>query len=278
MKRLLICSIAAFALIVGGCKDQSGQSNQNTTSENQTEDQSQDSSDSKSDSLTMVENPGDNWGTVKGMVKLSGSAPRLNPEGVSSTHQQKCDIDSDRTTKQVLKVNKDSKAVKDAVVYIKGLKKGLKSELPPKEVTIDQKGCRFHPNHAIVRKGGTLKVTNGDPTTHNFRYEGLTNSLFKGDKNQGEGAEALSIKMNVLDAVKFGCNVHPWMGGMVRTANHHAYALTGKDGSFSFQVPPGDYTLVVRHYLHPAKKPYTTDITVKEGGTVEKTVEIGLSQ
>lgn len=281
--RKLVCSfVLSFALIVSGCGGSGGDSGQTTTSKDTStqetqKTQKQNQQEQSKLELETVKEAGDNWGTVKGMVKLSGAIPEIDPVPVNSSHQRSCRIDAPKATPNILSVDKDTKAVQDAFVFLKNVETALKPELPSKTLTIDQKGCRFNPNAGLLRKGGTVVVKNSDPTTHNFRYKGVSNPLFKGDRNQSEGADDIRVKMETLDFVKFKCNVHQWMDGMIRTANHHAYKLTSEDGKFSFQVPPGKYTLVVKHFLHSDDSAYEKEITVKEDGTVEQDVELKLS-
>jgi hypothetical protein len=59
------------------------------------------------------------------------------------------------------------------------------------------------------------------------------------------------------------------MGGVIRMADHHAYALTGSDGSFSLgQVAPGEYKVKVHHKSLDGPQEKGT-VTVTEEGKVE---------
>ena len=44
------------------------------------------------------------------------------------------------------------------------------------------------------------------------------------------------------------CNVHSWMHAYIGVVEHPYFAVTGPDGSFTWNnVPPGDYTVSVWH-------------------------------
>lgn len=273
MKKTLIASLAIFGLVVFvGCSD----SSKNQTS--QTEQSRSETADKQSETdsgLTMVDSAGENWATVKGTVLLSGDVPEGTKKPIPSSHQQSCDLPAELHY-QRYDVQKDSNAVKDVVVFLEGVEKSIQSEMPPKQVTIDQKNCQFHPSDTfLLRTGGTAKVLNSDPTLHNFRYKGENSLGMSGNKNQPGNGDPIKVDFGKTDFVSFKCNIHPWMNGMLRTADHHAYALTDKTGKFSFQVPPGTYTLKLRHI--GMKEAQTLEVDVKENKTWEQKITLNPS-
>lgn len=217
--------------------------------------------------LTIVETPGENWGTLKGTVKFEGSAP----DPVTAPRDSKCGIKAGQSLNRI-KVNKEKGIVKNALVYLDGVKKAIKSELPSKNITIDQEKCLFVPNWTyVLRKNGQVTVKNSDPEMHNFRYRG-SSGFTSGNENQPSGAKPIELSMNSSEWVSFVCNMHPWMVGLMRVSEHHAVARTGEDGSFSFDVAPGDYTLVVNH--PEMNKPLKKKVTVPEGETAEANASV----
>ncbi len=263
---VMICS---FALVAcgGGDSGDSGTSSSGGQSTD-TENGGGDSSSQGSEGIKVVEKPASDWGTVSGTIKFKGEAP----DPVKAPRDSKCGLKQGDVLHRI-KVDEEKKIVQNAVVYLDGVKKAIKGKLPPKKITIDQKKCLFKPNWVyIARTEGTITVKNSDPELHNFRYQGSSSFGASGNKNQSPGADPLNIKLNGSEWVDFRCNVHPWMVGLLRTSKHHAVALSGDDGSFSFDVPPGEYTLKVHHpEIEEAK---STKVNVEKGGTTEKTVEL----
>ncbi len=172
-----------------------------------------------------------------------------------------------------IKVDEEDGVVQNALVYVKGVDKALKGERPPETVTIDQEKCIFVPRWTyVLREGGTVTVKNSDPELHNFRYQGSSDFGAQGNENQAPGAKPIDIEMNGPEWVDFRCNVHPWMIGLMRVSEHHAVARTGEDGSFSFEVPSGTYTLVVHH--PELDGPVEQEVDVPEGETVSQDVPV----
>ena len=65
----------------------------------------------------------------------------------------------------------------------------------------------------------------------------------------------------VEPALKFKCDVHPWMGAYLFVLDHPYFGVSRPDGSFSVPgLPPGSYTLIAWH---------------ERLGTQKKQVEVG---
>lgn len=128
-------------------------------------------------------------------------------------------------------------------IYIKSGLEGKKFETPGTPVTIDQKGCWFHPRVIGIQTGQALQVTNSDPVTHNIHPLAQINREW--NHSQAEGDAPLSrrfIRPEIMIRVK--CNVHNWMRAFIGVVDHPYFAVTRSDGSFEIQnVPPGNYTI-----------------------------------
>ncbi len=268
---LIIC-LVSLMLVVAGCGG--GQDNNGNDSgsggpsgsgnESETTNETGKNEDGGS---KMVDEAGDDWVQVSGTVVLKGKAP----ESVDHEPKEECDL-AEGQKKITLKPAEvgENGGLQDVFVWLSPKEgtdfKVLKSALPSSSVTIDQKGCRFHPEYSILYKGGTLTVKNSDKGSHNFNYQGTFL-----DKNLDQSAgQTDKIKDLPSDPqfISFKCDIHAWMDGLLRIADHHAYALTGEDGSFDLnKVPTGDYTLNLRHAsLDEAK---SIDVTVTKDGKVE---------
>lgn len=259
----MMLGLLTFAACGGGEDGSSEQASSSSSETTSTEEEG-----GSSTGLKMVEEPGENWGTLTGSVKFEGSAP----DPVTAPRNSQCGIKKGDPLNRI-KIDEEKGIVQNALVYLDGVKTAIKGELPPKSLTIDQEKCIFRPRWTyLLRKNGVVTVKNSDPELHNFRYRGSSDFGAKGNKNQAPGAKPINIEMNGSEWVNFECNVHPWMIGMMRVSEHHAVARTGDDGSFSFDVEPGDYTLVVNH--PELDDPVTTDVTVPKGDSTEQNVSV----
>ncbi len=269
---LLLVTICSIALIScgGGESGDSGPSGSGGDSGASTENDGASSSENGASEggIQVVEKAGADWGTVSGSIKFAGDAP----DPVLAPRDSKCGIKQGDVLHRI-KIDKEKGIVKNAIVYLEGVKKAIKGELPPKNITIDQEKCLFIPRWVyLARTEGTITVKNSDPELHNFRYEGSSSFGATGNENQAPGAAPIDVKLNGSEWVDFRCNVHPWMVGLMRASEHHAVAISGDDGSFSFDVPPGEYTLKVHH--PEIDDPTSEKISVNKGETTEKNVEI----
>ncbi len=260
----LMLGLLTFAACGGGGED--GSSDQGADSSSETT--SKQTGGGTSSGLEVVDEPGDNWGTLTGQVKFKGSAP----DPVTAPRDSQCGLKKGDPLNRI-KIDKEKGIVQNALVYLEGVETAISGELPPKSLTIDQEKCIFRPRWTyVLRMNGVVTVKNSDPELHNFRYRGTSDFGAQGNKNQSPGAKPIEIEMNGSEWVNFECNVHPWMVGMLRVSEHHAVARSGTDGTFSFDVEPGDYTLVVNH--PSLDNPVKTDVNVPEGDSVEKNVSV----
>lgn len=270
MKRsLLFALLCSVAITIAGCGGGDSGSNGDTgssdsgTESTETTDSSQSSTSSSSG---VVEEAGDNWAELSGSVTLKGEAP--SPK-VQTQNLQACKMHDEKMEVPLAEVG-ENKGVKHVFVWLEpteGSMTKLKPALPSKEVTVDQEGCEFLPDSAILSIGGTLTVKNSDAGSHNFRYAG---EFIDGNITQEKGDEDQITELpQSPQFVTFECNIHPWMGGVIRMADHHANALTGDDGSFNLgSVAPGEYTVNVHHKSLDDPQEKGT-VTVTEKGEVE---------
>ncbi len=147
---------------------------------------------------------------------------------------------------------------------------------------LDQVGCEYEPYVMGVRTGQKIKIKNSDPTLHNIHA--IPNSLQDKATANKEFNLAQPIKDMVSEksfdapevAVKFKCDVHPWMFAYVGVFDHPFYAVTGKDGTFKISgVPNGKYTLEAYHVkTHGPNPGLTQDITVSGDTKADFTIEL----
>jgi hypothetical protein len=114
---------------------------------------------------------------------------------------------------------------------------------PTTPVTIDQKGCQYHPHVLALMTDQSLQVINSDPVAHNIHPVPKDNREW----NQSMPPGAAPIDQDFARpevAIPVKCNIHPWMKMYVAVFGNPYFEVTGKDGSFDIKnVPPGTYTL-----------------------------------
>lgn len=270
MKRqLLFAALCSLAITISGCGGGDSGSNGDTGSTDSGTESTETTGSSQSEttsSPSSVEEPGENWAELSGKVTLKGEVP--SPK-IQSDNLEACKM-HDKKMEVPVAVVGDNKGVKHVFVWLEptnGSITKLKSALPPNEVTIDQKGCQFLPDSAILSVGGKLTVKNSDGGQHNFKYAG---DFIEGNITQEKGAtDEITDLPESPQFVTYECNIHPWMRGVIRMADHHANALTDADGSFNLgHVAPGEYNLKVHHKSLDDPQEKGT-VTVTEDGKVK---------
>jgi plastocyanin len=133
----------------------------------------------------------------------------------------------------------------NAFVYIKSGLEGKSFAVPADPVTIDQKGCWFHPRVLGIQVGQELKVVNSDPVTHNIHPMAQINREWNHSQGAGDPPIARKfLKPEIMVPVK--CNIHSWMHAFIGVLDHPYFAVTNDDGTFEIKnLPPGTYTLAV---------------------------------
>ncbi|MFN3467476.1 MAG: hypothetical protein ACK4WF_07205, partial [Candidatus Brocadiales bacterium] len=135
-------------------------------------------------------------GVISGTVKLSGDAPA--PEELNiDKDPEVCGKHLPRVSEKII-VDKGTKGVKNAVVYLAGVAKGKAfagpnagaaeahghggaGEVPVSsggEYALDQKECNFIPHVQVIPAGGEVELRNGDPLMHNLHSYSMKNSSF----------------------------------------------------------------------------------------------------
>jgi plastocyanin len=178
-------------------------------------------------------------GSISGTVKFKGTAPAPKKLDVSKD-KEVCG----KTPKvdQSLVVNNGNLA--NAVITITDIKKG--KAVAVKKVTLDQKGCEYHPHVLAFPAGSTVEILNPDGILHNVHSYSKVNSPF--NIAQPKFKKTLEQKIEKPEAFEVKCDVHGWMAGwLVATANPYV-AVTDNSGNFKLtDVPAGSYTVEVWH-------------------------------
>jgi plastocyanin len=174
--------------------------------------------------------------SVSGTVTLTGEAPKA----------QKIDMSQDaacKGTNTAETIVAEGGKLANVFVYVKEGLGDRTFDVPKEAVTIDQKGCRYHPHVLGVMAGQTIEIRNDDETTHNIHPTPKDNREW----NESQPPKAAALEKNfareeIMLPVK--CNQHPWMKMYVNVVKTPFYAVTGADGKYDIKgLPPGDYTL-----------------------------------
>jgi plastocyanin len=178
-------------------------------------------------------------GTISGTVKLKGTAPA----------PKKLDVNKDKevcgkTPKMDPSLVVNNGNIANAVVTLTDIKKGKKIEL--KKVTLDQKGCEYHPHVLAFPAGSTVEILNPDGILHNVHSYSKANSPF--NIAQPKFKKTLEQKVEKPEVIEVKCDVHSWMHGWLVAVPNPYFAVTDNSGGFKLtDVPAGSYTVEVWH-------------------------------
>jgi hypothetical protein len=204
--------------------------------------------------------------TVVGIVKFDGAAPKAAK--IDMSQDPNC-----QGTNTAENVVVSDGHLANVFVYIK---EGLGSrtfDVPKDVVTLNQTGCKYHPHVLGVMTSQTIKIINGDPTTHNIHPTPKDNREW----NESQAPKAAPLEKTfareeIMLPVK--CNQHPWMRMYVNAVKSPFYAVTGPDGKFQIKgLPPGDYTVAFVH-----EKLGEQDQKVTLAAKDSKTVDVAFKQ
>jgi len=199
-------------------------------------------------------------GNIEGVIAFEGAAPKNEP--IKMNADPVCTKENPTPQTQETYEVADGKLA-NVFVYIKDGLGNFSYDAPAGAVTIDQKGCRYHPHVLAVRVGQNLEIVNSDPTLHNIHALPKSNQEF----NTGQpiqGMKTTHVFTSKETMVPFKCDVHGWMNAYLAVMDHPYFQVTGADGKFSLKgVPPGKYTIEAWH---------------EKAGTQTATVEVGAKE
>lgn len=202
-------------------------------------------------------------GTLTGTVLFEGKVPNRSPLSLIATTQGCAEHSEIPYTEDVLVENG---RLANVVVRIRKVPKGVNVPPAPTDPFIlDQVGCMYVPHVSAVQSGRPVHARNSDALSHNVHVIATLNE----DPNRtvAEGGAPVELEFHRSEAVKFVCDIHPWMSAHVYVVDHPWFAVTGEDGTWTIpDLPPGEYELEAWH--ERLKNIKTERFSVSSGGEV----------
>jgi plastocyanin len=202
--------------------------------------------------------------TVSGTVSFAGTAPK--PAKIDMSQDPACKGSNESENMVV-----DNGKVANVFVYVKDGLGERSFDVPKDSLTIDQKGCRYHPHVLGVMTGQNIEIKNDDQTTHNIHPTPQANREW--NESQGPGAPP-AVKSFAREEVMLPvkCNQHPWMKMYVNVVKNPFFAVTDNSGKYEIKgLPPGTYTLA---FVQEKLGETTQQVTVAPKDS--KTVDVSL--
>jgi hypothetical protein len=186
---------------------------------------------------------------VSGMAKWDGPPVRRQP--VRMDADPKClelhEGGEDLSPKLLVG---EKGGIQNVFVYVEdgaGIAGAGDTEPPSDPIVLTQHGCWYEPRVMGIHAKQTLSIVNDDPTLHNVRSLAKTNRPF----NIGQPPEQPPRNKTFPlpeNAIKFKCDVHPWMEAYIFVLDHPFWAVTDDSGAFTIDgLPAGKHTLVAWH-------------------------------
>ena len=193
------------------------------------------------------------WGTLKGRVILDGELPKipLLVEKGNSAAKDAAVCAAQDIPDEKLVVDPTTKGIANVFIYL--TKKPMKvypdlTHSKDKEVTFDQKGCRFKPHAMLVRTDQRVRVLSEDSIAHNTHTYPIKN---KSDNFIVQPEDRTGVLLNQMTLVErapinIRCDIHPWMSAYWLVLDHPYAAITDLNGNFEIaDLPVGTHEFMV---------------------------------
>src|SRR5260370_22605551 len=201
--------------------------------------------------------------TVSGTVKFDGAAPK--PAKIDMSQDPNC---QGANIAENIVVSDGHLA--NVFVYVKEGLGNRTFDVPKEEITLIQSGCRYRPHVLGVMAGQTIKIVNGDPTTHNIHPTPKDNREWnESQAPQAPPLEKSFAREEILLPVK--CNQHPLMRIFVYEINNTFYTILYPPPKYIIHSPPPrDYTIAFVHEKLGEQEQKVT-LAPKDSKTVDAT-------
>ncbi len=183
-----------------------------------------------------------NGGAISGVVRLTGTKPKLQPRPVTKTAEV-CGRGAKPAVDLLLG---PEGAVQNVVVIIEAIKRGKK--ISPSTPVLDQVKCDYVPHVQSVTSGSTLDIRNSDDLLHNVHGK-LDGRITMFNLAMPLKDQRIPKQLTKPGVIQLQCDAgHTWMGGYIVVVEHPYHATTGNKGAFALaDVPPGTYRVKAWH-------------------------------
>jgi len=205
--------------------------------------------------------------TLTGVVKLTAAAPKMPAIQMSADPYCQSQHTTPATDEEVVVDPQGDLA--NVFIYVKNISGNFPA--PSAHVTLDQKGCQYHPHINAVMVGQPLDIKNDDATLHNVHAMPNVNSQF----NEGQPVQGMvstkKFDKPELTPFRVKCDVHGWMKSYMAVMPHPFYSVSAMNGTYTIpNLPPGTYTIVAWHEKYPQQEQQVT-VGPKESKTLNFT-------
>jgi hypothetical protein len=181
----------------------------------------------------------DDWGTIKGRFVFKGTAPtpmKITPDKDVAVCGKHPLVD------ESLVIGKSGEL---ANVFVYSRTSGLAvhpeyKETAEAKLELDNKFCRYAPHASVLRTSQTLVLKNTDSVAHNVKADLIKNGSFNVlIPPNAEVPKNFTIGETLPS--KVGCNIHPWMSGVVLIREDPYMTVSAADGTFEIKnLPVGE--------------------------------------
>jgi hypothetical protein len=182
--------------------------------------------------------------TVTGLVKFEGAAPKMPALQMAADPYCQSQHKAPALDEEV--VVGPGGELANVFLYVKNINGNFPAPASP--VTLDQRGCQYHPHVTALQVGQPLQIKNSDATLHNIHALPNVNSQF----NEGQPVQGMistkKFDKPEITPFKVKCDVHGWMKAYMSVLPHPFYSVSQMNGTFNIaNLPPGQYTIVAWH-------------------------------
>lgn len=228
---------------------------------------------------------GTGWGRLKGVFRLTGTAPTPSRLPVEKDLQV---CGKHPIVNESLVVDSATGGIANILVYARKVTREFPEykSREAKEVVFDQKECVFLSHVFVAQKKDTLRIKNSDPIGHNTNMNPDGNPPLNQLIAPGDSI-TYQFSQQLTRPAEAACTIHPWMKAYIMCRDDSYFAVTGKDGSFAIEnLPAGEkITFQVWHERATgglkAKGDWAQgrfEVTIPENGEVDlQTIDVPLS-
>ena len=179
-------------------------------------------------------------GTLSGVVRFAGTAPR--PDPLTVTRQR--EVCGEQKPSEALVVGAGG-GVRGSVVRIEGVTRGKKAGA---DVLLDTQRCVFVAHVSALAVGDRARVKNSDPVVHNTRGLAGGATVFNVAVPHREQLVDITRRVTAPGVVQVRCDAHPHMFAWLVVHDSPYVAVTDERGAFRIaDVPAGTYRVTMWH-------------------------------